>query len=85
MSAERSTDSIIDLLYGELSEEETAEMRKELGESAELEAELTTYQDLLDRVRESMPIEEVSPYSRPWQPAQPRSEGSGPGSPPPER
>lgn len=59
MTSERSTDSIIDLLYGELSEEDEELVRTELGESPELRAELDSYEDLLGRVREAMPPEDV--------------------------
>jgi hypothetical protein len=61
MASEQSTDRIIDLIYGELPEEEEEQMRHELAESAELRAELDSYEDLLQRVRTTMPAEEPSP------------------------
>ena len=57
MSAERSTESIIDLLYGEISEDEANGVREDLAESAQLQE----FQSLLGRVREVMPVEDVSP------------------------
>ena len=61
MSAERPTESIIDLLYGELSDEQERQVRKELAESADLQAEYAEFDGLLSRVREAMPAEDVSP------------------------
>src|SRR5690606_21032302 len=60
MSAE-STESIIDLLYGELSEEEASEVRADLQSSPQLQAEHDELERMLGRVREVMPTEEVSP------------------------
>ncbi len=61
MASEQSTERIIDLIYGELPEEEEEQMRRELADSAELRAELDSYEDLLGQVRSAMPPEEPSP------------------------
>lgn len=60
MSAE-STESIIDLLYGELSEEEASEVRAELQSSVQRQAEHDELERLLGRVREAMPPQDVAP------------------------
>lgn len=59
MASDRSTERIIDLLYGELTPEEEAEVRQEVADSADLRAELDGFESLLGRIREAAPSEEV--------------------------
>ena len=60
MSAEQ-TDSILDLLYGELSEDEERDLLAELDDTPELRAEYDELDAFLGDLREAMPIEDVSP------------------------
>ena len=55
MASNESTDTLLDLLYGELEEEEAVSARASLAEDPEAMAELASYEELLGRVREAMP------------------------------
>ncbi len=59
MASDPSTERIIDLLYGELSPDEEADLRAELSSDPALRAELDGFESVLDRVRGAMPAEDV--------------------------
>ncbi len=59
MASDQPTEHLIDLLYGELTEEEESSLREDIAQSAEMQAELAELEDLFQQVSDTVEVREV--------------------------